>query len=74
MTIKTIADITDTDLILVTDSQEVSHIKGLYPKNHQINEDDYDCLFVDGEGTPLWGFYGRVPFNHYNVWEVTKND
>ena len=55
--IKIIRQLDDSDLVLLTDSQDTEGLRRDYP--------DYDSFFVKveyGELTEIWGFVGIVPY------------
>lgn len=65
-----IGDLTDPDLMLVTDSQDVKAIKENVPG---ANDPDFDGFFVkikDGDYSEVYGFAGTVPYNYKEVLRI----
>lgn len=59
------------DFMLLTDSQDVEAIKDYFGNDEDIEE--YDGFFVkikDGDYSRIYAFYGSVPFNWKELYEI----
>ena len=64
---KTIAELNDPDLMLITDSQDINAVKEYLGSPEWF---DYGCLFVkiiDGDYAEIYGCESNVPYLHYWV-------
>jgi hypothetical protein len=69
---KFIESLTDKDLILVTDSQDVNSIKDYlgYKNSRSISFDSYFVKIIDGDYSEIWGFMGMIPYNDKVAFKV----
>ncbi|MBA7554071.1 hypothetical protein ES705_46683 [subsurface metagenome] len=61
------------DLILVTDSQDVSEIKNYFGDRAAVKE--FDAFFVkvgEGDFVEVYGFHGIVPNLEKTVWQIER--
>jgi len=71
---KQVCDLTDPDLMLLSDSQDIQAVKEYLGSPDWF---DYGCLFVkvcDGDYSEIHGCESNVPYNHYWVDTIALED